>query len=291
METSLTSAVLAALQADPAPVLTDYRLGWHVFETAKTRCPSDRPSVHDYQQVLHFLLGNRIARNLGRLPEGRAMLLIGQSDPDPFTVLCALDPFGYVSHLSAMEYHGLTDRLSKTIYFTTPPSPEWTQLAQARMHKDLGDDYNAYIEAGFPTLRRLLLKRLGRQSIEYHHRKTAGGYRLAEHGHVRIASIGRTWLDMLQDPDCCGGLQHVMDVFQARASEQLPLIVAELERHGTEIDRARAGYLLETLAKVEHPILHAWQQHVQRGGSRKLYAKADYAPTYSERWALSINYP
>jgi len=240
--------------------------------------------------VLHGLLAQKITRNIGRLPEGRAMLLIGQRDPDPFVMLCAVDPFGYVSHLSAMEYHRLTDRLSKTIYFTTPPSPEWNQLAADRMRKDLGDDVDAYLEAGFPTLRRLVLKRLDRRSIEYHHRRTAGGYRLAEHGDVRVSSIGRTWLDMLQEPDRCGGLQHVLAVSRTHAKEHLPLILAELDRHGTEIDRARAGYILEDIANLHDPGLDAWQQRVQRGGSRKLYARADYAPRYSERWSLSLNH-
>lgn len=286
----LTDAVLAALQGDPPAVLTDYGLGRIVFRARRAEPDAPTPSVHDYQQVLHFLLGQRIARNLGRLPEGRAMLLIGQRDPEPFTVLCAIDPFGYVSHLSAMEYHGLTDRLSKTLYFTTPPPAEWSQLAAARMRKDLGLEFDAYIESGMPTLRRLVLKRLDRRSIEYHHRRTAGGYRLAEHGQVRIASIGRTWLEMLQDPDRCGGLQHVIDVFRERARDHLKLILAELERHGTEIDRARAGYLLEEHAGLHDPLLDAWQQRVQRGGSRKLYAHADYAPRYSERWCLSLNH-
>ena len=287
---TITDAVLAALQGDPPGVLTDYVLGRIVYRALQEWPGSVPPSVHDYQQVLHFLLGQRIARNLGRLPEGRAMLLIGQRAPEPFTVLCAVDPFGYVSHLSAMEYHGLTDRLSKTIYFTTPPPSEWRSLAAARMRKDLSEDFDGYVAAGLPSLRRLVLKRLDRRSIEYHHRRTAGGYRLAEHGQVRVGTIGRTWLDMLQDPDRCGGLQHVIDVFRERSREHLQLILAELERHGTEIDRARAGYLLEEHAGIHDPALDAWQQRVQRGGSRKLYAHADYAPHYSERWCLSLNH-
>jgi hypothetical protein len=287
---TMIDAVLAALQAEPPPVLTDYALGRLVYRAHQEASGSIPASVHDYRQVLHFLLGHRIARNLGRLPEGRAMLLIGQRDPEPFTVLCCLDPFGYVSHLSAMEYHGLTDRLSKTIYFTTPPAPEWTQMASARMRRDLGEAYEGYVKAGMPRLRRLVLKRLDRRPIEYHHRRTAGGYRLAAHGAVRVASLGRTWLEMLQDPDRCGGLQHVIEVFRERARDHLRLILAELERHGSEIDRARAGYLLEEHAGIQDPVLDAWQRRVQRGGSRKLCAHAEYSPRYSERWCLSLNH-
>jgi len=290
MVTPLQNSVLAALQRDPPPVLTDYALGRLVFLATPRPAGSPGRSALDYTEVLHFLRDQKITRNIGGLPEGRAMLLIGQSNPDPFVMLCAVDPFGYVSHLSAMEYHGLTDRLSKTLYFTTPPAPEWTQLASARMQKDLRNELDAYLEARFPTLRRLQIKRLDRRPIEYHHRRVAGGYRLADHGNVRVSSLGRTYLEMLQAPERCGGLQHVLDIFRAHAKEHLPLILSEFDRHGTEIDRARAGYILEDIANLRDPKLDDWQQRIQRGGSRKLYSRADYSPRYSERWAISLNH-
>ncbi len=34
----------------------------------------------------------------------------------------------------------------------------------------------------------------------------------------------------------------------------------------------------------------ARQQRVQRSGWRELYARADYAPRYTERWSLSLNH-
>lgn len=42
--------------------------------------------------------------------------LVGMSPPPPpEETFCLLDPFSYVSHLSAMAWHGLTDRMPKTL--------------------------------------------------------------------------------------------------------------------------------------------------------------------------------
>jgi hypothetical protein len=51
----------------------------------------------------------------------------------------------------------------------------------------------------------------------------------------------------------------------------------------------RAGYVLEELCALSHPSFAEWQTHAARGGSRRLVAANEYAPTYSERWALSLN--
>lgn len=39
-------------------------------------------------------------------------------------VVCSVDPFCYVSHLSAMEYHGLTNRMP-TLLFISSPRPRY----------------------------------------------------------------------------------------------------------------------------------------------------------------------
>jgi predicted transcriptional regulator of viral defense system len=105
----------------------------------------------------------------------------------------------------------------------------------------------------------------------------------------RVATIGRTFLDMLRAPDSCGGIYHVMDRYAAEAPRYLRLIVDEIDRHGTNIDKVRAGYVLAERLKLAHPAFDAWRAFAQRGGSRKLYAQAGYSPRFSETWCLSIN--
>jgi predicted transcriptional regulator of viral defense system len=105
----------------------------------------------------------------------------------------------------------------------------------------------------------------------------------------RVATIGRTFLDMLREPDLCGGIYHVLDIFAEQAPRYLRLIVDEIDRHGTKIDKVRAGYVLAERLNLTHPAFAVWQTCAQRGGSRKLDAQADYSPRFSETWCLSIN--
>lgn len=52
---------------------------------------------------------------------------------------CVVDPFAYLSHLSAMEYHGLTQRMPSMLFLSSPAPIEWKTFAEARMWQDLGE--------------------------------------------------------------------------------------------------------------------------------------------------------
>jgi predicted transcriptional regulator of viral defense system len=205
--------------------------------------------------------------------------------------MCSLDPFAYVSHLSALEYHGLTDRFPQIVSMTRPPAAEWRKQAKERMLKDLGEKYPLYIEAGLPKLVRPDVLKIGQTSIQIHERSQMGAYRLVVGSSLRVATIGRTFLDMLREPALCGGWQHVIDIYRQEARRYLNLIVDEVNQHGHPIDKVRAGYVLSEVCGLESESFDDWQKCAQRGGSRKLDADGDYAPQYSERWKLSLNVP
>jgi predicted transcriptional regulator of viral defense system len=190
-----------------------------------------------------------------------------------------------------MEYHGLTDRFPKIVFMSTPPATNWRQQARDKMHKDLGDRYEEYIARGLPKLTRLNLTRIGQSSVQFHERSQFGAFRHVQGTPLRVATIGRVFLDMLREPSLCGGIQHVIDIYEAEAKRHFRPIVDEVERHGKPIDKVRAGYLLTEVCHLQHPVIDTWLDFAQRGGSRKLNAEGEYLPTFSERWRLSINVP
>jgi hypothetical protein len=96
---------------------------------------------------------------------------------------------------------------------------------------------------------------------------------------------------MLRDPELCGGIHHVLQVYQEHAQQSLRLILDEVDQHGKPIDKVRAGWILESVCHIEDPRINVWTAFAQRGGSRKLDASTEYSPEFSERWALSINVP
>jgi predicted transcriptional regulator of viral defense system len=94
---------------------------------------------------------------------------------------------------------------------------------------------------------------------------------------------------MLTEPGLCGGMRHVLDVWENEAGQWVPEIVAAIDQLDIKIVKVRAGYILSEIMDIDHPALHNWEKFAQRGGSRKLDPDADYAPEFSERWMISIN--
>jgi len=198
------------------------------------------------------------------------------------------DPFAVISYLSAMQYHGITDRRSSIVYYRTANLQTRKAAIHDSLSKALGEyEYDKYIKSGMPSMtifhpkKPNLVHSVHSSSIEKHY--------VLSHGKGKVASIASCFLQMLQKPEFCGGIYHVIDVFEEYSEVYLNLIVNFIDRHGTSIDKVRAGYILDERLKLRHEVIENWVQYSQRGGSRKLDSTAAYQPKYSEKWALSIN--
>lgn len=292
---SLSQAASLAMAAYDRPVITSYRLGLLVFRLVKDGHIGDRKlSVRtidrrQYRDALAFLQQYGLLTPVRGVTSQTTFALSGRASVSAAEIACTVDPFAYVSHLSAMEMHGLTDRVSQTLYLSSPDAKAWRGFAVDRMRADLGPDLDGYLEAGFPVLQRIRMEKLLGQPLHVTHSLHPGAFRKSPDSEVRLATIGRTFLDMLREPALCGGIHHVLAIYREHAPRYLELIAAEVTQHGGAIDRVRAGYVLEEYCQLQHPAFEEWQKSAARGGSRRLVAANEYAPTYSERWALSLN--
>jgi len=284
------------------PVINDYELGLILFrlyqkDTFRNEPLSPRKGALKtfYKRQLKLLKGYGIITQRKEFAENRVFQIIGKKKFDALDVLCSVDPFSFISHLSAMVFHGITDRLPTTIYYSTPASRDWQQYAKEKMLKDLGDDQTEYVINRFPVLRNNKVAKLEKQSVQRFSSKHFGSniylsaYKNISDRPLRVASIGRTFLDMVQNPDLCGGIRHVMDIYKQQGSMYYRLLFDEINKHGKPIDKVRAGYLLTEVAGIESEELLRWEKFVQRGGSRKLDPSTEYSPAFSERWSISIN--
>jgi predicted transcriptional regulator of viral defense system len=290
-------AILLALSEIEEPVITRYRMGVVIYRLYAekeyaghklNRLKKEEGSPTDVAQRLRELEQMGILQPHPNFPKG-AFRLLRQKDEDPAEVACTVDPFCYVSHLSAMDHHGLTDRLPVKLFLSSPALSRWKEEAEARMKKDLGEHYTGYRVAGMPLLTRPRMTKIGRHEIHRFDSVHWGAYKNVRGKTLRVATIGRTFLDMLRNPELCGGMRHVMQVYHEYAERYLRLIVDEIEQHGAPIDKVRAGYILEEKMGLADPRVAAWKQFAQRGGSRKLDASAEYRPVWSDAWCLSLN--
>lgn len=288
--------VAKVLTERSSPVVSNYWVAVKLFELVHARTYDDRPLQLPKRPIDGRMLAE--ARNAllhrGVLSQDKMLpqtlfRIPNIKNVDQAELVCAIDPFGYVAFLSAMTYHGLTNRLPKVLYFVSPEPGLWRSLAVERMQKDLGHLHGPYLQSELPQLRHSKVEKLDGMLIEQIRTKTLGGWRNARDGALRISGIGRTFLDMLQRADLCGGIRHVLEVFEESASPHLSAIIAELNTHGTKVDRVRAGYILEAYCHISDPRIDAWTIDTGRGGSRKLDPQSEYSSNFSEKWALSIN--
>jgi hypothetical protein len=295
---SLADAVAARLADEAAPVVTKFSLGLLIFRTFAEGGYEGRslqherrdPVADDVTQVRRELVDRAILMAEKELPEGVFAVRAHRHAPAE-QVVCALDPFAYLSHLSAMEYYGLTNRIPVVLFITSPPSVAWKQRADKLMERELGGELDAYLGAGLPRPSRHGFRSVRGQSIKRTGGSVHGAFTHIRSQRLRVATVGRTFLDMLRRPELCGGFAHVLEVFENHAVEHLPLIINEVNQHGRKIDRVRAGWILEKRCGVRDPAIDAWQADTQRGGSQKLNPHAEFSRVYSERWSLSINEP
>lgn len=296
---NLAKAVALALETKPTPVVTRYDLGVLLFDIhhqGKYRgsvSPRKRSSLTwgGVSEVIEKLIEESILTPHSSFPVGHVYGVFGRAKSPPEDVACAVDPFSYLSHLGAMEFHGLTDRIPNTVFISTPAPRAWVKFARDRMKSDLGDSAITYLDSGLPSLTAIPFRSISGHPVNVFRSSHLGAFRTIKDRTLRVSTIGRTFLDMVRAPHLCGKMGHVLDVYQQHAKRYLDLIVDEVEAHGAPIDKVRIGYILEERCGLSEPRIEKWLSAVQRGGSRKLDPTEEYSSRYSERWCLSLNVP
>jgi len=293
----LSTAITLSIGSSLSPVITRYEFSRTTYllyiagryKEQKIRALKGLPSTAMLSRQLKGLLEHGILSEERQFPHKAVFSILGKHDADPAEVVCSIDPFAYISHSTAMEYHGLTDRFAKILFVSSPSPKKWREFARSRMEKDLGDHFDRFLQEGFPQLTRIKIDKIDGQPVNCYSSVHLGAFKKIQGSMLRVATIGRTFLDMLKKPDLCGGIYHVIDCYKEHSQTYLQLIIDEISQHGSKIDKIRAGYILEEICGLQDQGIDTWQQFVQRGGSMKLDHTAEYSPIFSKRWCLSIN--
>ncbi|SUF49555.1 Uncharacterised protein [Salmonella enterica] len=127
-----------------------------------------------------------------------------------------------------MEWHGITDRIPHVLHIVQAPlsTARKQQLVQLRnMFPGLQNEQPLLVR-GFTPYEKID----GKELHQHTHRNYKPRTELHASGGIRVSTLGETFLDMLREPDLCGGYMHVQDVFKEYAAEHLPVIVKAVDK-------------------------------------------------------------
>ena len=278
------------LEANDKPVLSQFEFFRIVL--AMYREPSgkklylrretpDRNDIARFRSILKATGAIAGDRDYG----SRIIRVLSVSDRPAEDIVCLVDPTCYVSHLSAMQRWGLTDRAPRALALTRPDRKTATTALHAHMNEAMDTAENNL----YPLTLIQHPRRVRRRDITVYESKTAGAFMTNRGTDIRLSTVGQTFLDMLQRPDLCGGMSHVLDVWSEHASTFLDEIALTIDQTPKALIKSRAGYILEERLGLYHPCIERWKAFGQRGGSRKLDPSRDFAPVFSETWMISLN--
>jgi predicted transcriptional regulator of viral defense system len=212
-------------------------------------------------------------------------------DASPDELCCLVDPWCYVSHLSAMQQWSLSNRNPAALHLTRPKALLWRERAKAEVRARY-PDLQPKEALPHPRERVTFPDTVRRRKISVFEPGYFGRFVAVPDSDARIATVGQTFWDSVHEPLLCGGMNHVLELWEQHAETHLEDIIDTLndpELHTKKIAYVRAGYILAERFGIKDARIDAWAGFVERGGSRKLDPERPYAPVFSERWMLSLN--
>lgn len=293
---SISEAVAKRLGAQAFPVITEYQIFLIMRELYRAKELDGEailvkrlsPTIDSLNQTVKRLRDRRVLAPDPDFSQG--VYSVTGSPPKPADEVCCLvDPFCYIAYLSAMQRHGLTDRQPNELHLASPSPKLWMAMRDEKMRQDYpvlapGDD-------AVPLQRLSFSDTIRDRPVRRHTTRHPGKWRQVRGSWARVATIGQTFLDTLEAPEWCGGMAHIMEIWEQHASIFLEEIITAVDSAPTKLTKVRAGYLLQERfgLGLNDSRIEGWKDFAQRGGSQKLSPEAGYVPIFSETWMLSLN--
>jgi predicted transcriptional regulator of viral defense system len=295
---TLQQALIFLLRDRGQAVVTDYGLfllisqlfALRVYEDERINIRLDRPDLGHLRRLQSALFAASILSHDNDLLTTAHRVLIVPDEPAAH-IVCETDPLAYLSHLSAMQHHGLTDRNPAGISLARPARKHWRGMLLDHLEAT-----GAQIPAS--EGRRLLQRppfpaQIRGQTVAVHEMSEPGAWVALKDSPLRVATIGQTFIDTISHPAWCGGMAHVLDVWEEHAPVFLDEIIDATEKTDRKIVKVRAGYILQERLGITDGRVEVWTRFAQRGGSQLLDASRPYTvgqtPKFSDKWMISIN--
>ncbi len=199
-------------------------------------------------------------------------------------IVCTVDRFCYISHLSAMQHWNLTNLIPHWLMLTRPSSQLVEKVYIPEVQKSINppSDFRIRNVTHPKLVRRLPIKK---PTVTNYPGKSIR----VQFSSTRVSTLGQTFVDMLIRPELCGGIQHILDVWEEHAPTRLEPIIEAVDQCSNSIVKCRAGYILEERLNITNPDIEKWKRWAQPGGSRKLDPYSPFQRNVSTTWMISIN--
>lgn len=290
--TRLALALADRLNSLGPPVITDYALFLELrslYQSGRKLYVRSRwPTKAEHQRTRMMLYKEQIIGPDNDYPG--VYRILSKQDLPADDIVCLVDPYCYISHLSALQRYGLTDRRPEALHLTAPSSGIIRSLIKEKMRADYGDM--------LPTLDPQEVKKptashhppqVRRRAVQVLHTIHPGVWVQVRGSFARIGTIGQAFLDTVEEPGRCGGMVHVMEIWRAHAATYLNEIIQAVDDAPKPVHKIRAGYLLTELLKAKDARIENWKFLAQRGSSRVLDPTKPFVNNHSEDWMISLN--
>lgn len=287
----VADALARAIRDQPKTVVSNYDLFqqlWSIYKAGSVKyLRTELPSRVDLRRVRSQL------RSAGIIRQDKDYKshwrIVDKADLSADEIVCSVDPFCHVAHLSALQRYGLSNRRPERLILVEPTP----QMRRRMLHKQMEQEYGSFLTSAeydiepAKAVKHPIIVRdrpVMISTTKYPHEQVPIRGTLS-----RIATIGQAFLDTLESPEMNGGMSHVLEVWSEHAAIYLEEIIERVGRCERSICKVRAGYILEERIGVRDRRVSTWSGCAQRGSSRVLDPSRPFAPIFSEKWMLSIN--
>lgn len=279
------------------PVVTRYWLYISILKMYRSDAANSlylRGSEPTYKKVKNLIDELVSSRTLSRIGSSQVFSVLGVSTSSVTDAVCLADDYCSVAYLSAMQRWGISERNPKTLLVHRPNGKLLHEMIDKKVQRDakqFGLDVEQMVVRPVKSPSALYAGPWG-SPIEIVQDKKERDITTLRGSSTRISTFSQTFIDTLTKPELCGGMAHVIDVWEEHIPAMTERNISELMRlllEAPPIVKVRAGYLLEEKLGLSIEGIDQLSESAQRGGSRVLDPQKPFAATYSEKWMLSLN--
>lgn len=175
-----------------------------------------------------------------------------------FQIACRITKSAYISHHTAMEYHGMSDQVYYDVYVSS----------ETRFQEFEFDGY----------------------TYKYVHTKTQTGVESVQYsGGIRVTDVEKTLLDNIKDMDKISGIEEVIAFIQSVRKLNEQKLCQYLKEYQNQFLYQKTAYLLEMYSSasgLSDKFYQTCREHI--GKSNRYLTKDMYDGSYDAKWKMVV---